>query len=656
MAVTQYIGARYVPTFADPAEWINTRTYEPLTIVLHEGNSYASRQFVPAGIDITNENYWLETGNYNAQVEQYRTEVRAFDGRISAVKEGLDDVQENLSTGLANVREDMNEGFREVNKAVDDLETRINDDMQIHMLYGNASCTLVQTASKNIVIDTAVPEDAQRISNMFAQYNVKHVDYVIFSHLHADHCTGYAEVFKYCDSSTRVFRGIDLTDANNDNKQYYDDYIAAITSACNALGITLEKASNGQVISLSDVDDAYIQFWNANQSYETVYMNSWKESGDTVPPAAKTASYNDYSLITRVVNGASSYVDCGDIETAAQELNANDMQPATIVKYPHHNANRMGDYHFFDKLACDNYAYSLYNNQLGSQEYAESAFQVGYLYRYLTQCRYADTFVNYKTPVDIVLASGSADVKAGYHINAFAGSKDWEINTTVRGMFPPAVIKTENPNQLYYATLADFANWSKYIKTQNFAYFTSASNFYGTAEFMKDIKAVLGIPADGYINGNIVNYYNGEIEVMRVSSVDRITGCKVYNTFVRNDFPNTGCRLITRNASRTEHSVTGNWARDVSDGAELTNKGVSATFFNNDVIICHIEDNYVPLIRCSKNSYVGTATEPTNNNPWVYHVNIAHRKVYACYKVKAYDSSVHEECSIGAFINPYNEV
>ena len=84
MATNQYIGARYVPVFADPAEWNNTRTYEPLTIVIHNGNSYTSAQYVPKGIDISNEEFWKLTGNYNAQVEQYRQEVKTYDGRITA--------------------------------------------------------------------------------------------------------------------------------------------------------------------------------------------------------------------------------------------------------------------------------------------------------------------------------------------------------------------------------------------------------------------------------------------------------------------------------------------------------------------------------------------------------------------------------------------
>ena len=76
MTTTQYVGARYVPKFAEPDQWDGTRAYEPLTIVLYQGNSYTTRQYTPAGIDIANEEFWAETGNYNAQVELYREEVK----------------------------------------------------------------------------------------------------------------------------------------------------------------------------------------------------------------------------------------------------------------------------------------------------------------------------------------------------------------------------------------------------------------------------------------------------------------------------------------------------------------------------------------------------------------------------------------------------
>lgn len=82
--VRQYVGARYVPVFANPLEWSDTREYEPLTIVAYQGNSYTSMQYVPTGISIADTAYWALTGNFNAQVEAYRAEVRAFDDRIKA--------------------------------------------------------------------------------------------------------------------------------------------------------------------------------------------------------------------------------------------------------------------------------------------------------------------------------------------------------------------------------------------------------------------------------------------------------------------------------------------------------------------------------------------------------------------------------------------
>lgn len=73
-----YVGARYVPLFANPTEWDNSILYEPLTIVTHQGNSFTSKTFVPTGIDITNEVYWAPTGNFNSQLESYRQEVLKY--------------------------------------------------------------------------------------------------------------------------------------------------------------------------------------------------------------------------------------------------------------------------------------------------------------------------------------------------------------------------------------------------------------------------------------------------------------------------------------------------------------------------------------------------------------------------------------------------
>lgn len=75
----QYIGARYVPKFfsdehGDPT-WRDTIPYEALTIVTYLGNSYTSKKPVPIGKQITDTEYWVLTGNYVGQIEQYRQET-----------------------------------------------------------------------------------------------------------------------------------------------------------------------------------------------------------------------------------------------------------------------------------------------------------------------------------------------------------------------------------------------------------------------------------------------------------------------------------------------------------------------------------------------------------------------------------------------------
>ena len=138
MAVTQYIGARYVPLFADPMQWDSTKTYEPLTIVYNGGNSYTSRQYVPAGIQIDDDAYWALTGNYNAQIEQYRAEVARYDGRITAVEDDTAQLKTDtaqlktdvsqLKTGTEQIDTELTETKADVSKNATDIAS-INDTL-----------------------------------------------------------------------------------------------------------------------------------------------------------------------------------------------------------------------------------------------------------------------------------------------------------------------------------------------------------------------------------------------------------------------------------------------------------------------------------------------------------------------------------------------
>lgn len=95
MPTRQYVGARYVPKFATPVEHDSTRAYEALEIVTHLGTSYTSKKPVPVGTAISNTEYWVATGNYNAQVEQYRQEVANVQNDVDALETRVSLVDDN---------------------------------------------------------------------------------------------------------------------------------------------------------------------------------------------------------------------------------------------------------------------------------------------------------------------------------------------------------------------------------------------------------------------------------------------------------------------------------------------------------------------------------------------------------------------------------
>ena len=89
-----YVGHRYVPKMF--GEWDNSKLYEPLSIVQYQGASFTSRQYVPVGVEITNEEYWVLTGNYNAQVEQYRQDVRNLNEKVIENVTAIDTIDSEL--------------------------------------------------------------------------------------------------------------------------------------------------------------------------------------------------------------------------------------------------------------------------------------------------------------------------------------------------------------------------------------------------------------------------------------------------------------------------------------------------------------------------------------------------------------------------------
>ena len=137
---SMYIGARYVPIFANPVEWDNEREYEPLTIVVYNGDMYTSKCYVPKGAALPEypENqtkYWVRTADYNYQfadlkktvndlsrlVEQFQKDNQTFTDLINGWNEQVKQWEAKMDEWQTTV-----DG---VTAAVADLTAKLNKEI-----------------------------------------------------------------------------------------------------------------------------------------------------------------------------------------------------------------------------------------------------------------------------------------------------------------------------------------------------------------------------------------------------------------------------------------------------------------------------------------------------------------------------------------------
>lgn len=115
----QYVGARYVPKIM--GEWNKALQYEPLSVVTYMGNSFTSKVPVPANVKIDNTDYWVNTGNYNAQVEEYRKVTLETKELANNTNTDLQTFKKNQTTTNNEINNKINSTTSALNKLKDDV-------------------------------------------------------------------------------------------------------------------------------------------------------------------------------------------------------------------------------------------------------------------------------------------------------------------------------------------------------------------------------------------------------------------------------------------------------------------------------------------------------------------------------------------------------
>lgn len=146
---SMYVGARYVPKFAEPIDWDTERGYESLTIVTYKGESYTSKCPVPPGIDIKNERYWALTGAYNAQVEEYKNQVKDLSEQVTGFASDNREFREKI-TQYDKDNAEMKNSVASTVARVDALAERVDN--------ADAAISDLQTGQAQTVKDIAALE------------------------------------------------------------------------------------------------------------------------------------------------------------------------------------------------------------------------------------------------------------------------------------------------------------------------------------------------------------------------------------------------------------------------------------------------------------------------------------------------------------------
>lgn len=134
-----YIGSRYVPKIM--GVWDSSITYEGLSIVMWEGNSFTSTKEVPIGTPLTNENYWASTGNYNAQIELYRRDVKTFKDELTILNTSHNNLKIETEKDLLDIEEKTT-----INK--DKISSQTTDINRLSTEIDNAKGSEISLASK----------------------------------------------------------------------------------------------------------------------------------------------------------------------------------------------------------------------------------------------------------------------------------------------------------------------------------------------------------------------------------------------------------------------------------------------------------------------------------------------------------------------------
>lgn len=261
-----------------PTSYLYSKTYyEQVLWLCH----YLQEKVIPA---VNNNALALK------EVQEHLTELQAY---VDHYFENLD-VQEEINNKLDEMAES---GVLEA--LISDFI--INGKGQVKYIFPSnthytSEFNLINGYDKNILIDCGRTNEYTNLTDTLTKYNIEHIDYLIITHFHTDHCQNLPALYTdgYCDETTTLILPHYNTSIWSSDSSYteYNTIMQYLTT--NNIPYTL--ASEGQTISINE--NFYVKIYNTNDTY---YIDN--NIND---------EYNNASLICVLTHFENHILYCGD--------------------------------------------------------------------------------------------------------------------------------------------------------------------------------------------------------------------------------------------------------------------------------------------------------------------------------------------------------
>lgn len=312
-----YKGFRYVPK--NEGDWSKERSYESLTVVQYQGNSYTSNICVPKGIEITDTKFWTQTANYNQQFENLRDTFNAttsetikelndfkskqdneFADLLQSHKDNVNSYVDEMSKELEAEREQLQQGgLNEVNSRIDEL---ISKPINYSDVVG---------INNHITYSSNLTRDIEKIKSMgvsFIRFDVYWKDIEKIKGVY-----DFSDVLNYINILKGKFKPYIIISGGNPIYDMAYNYLFPYTIEQKVGYINFSKAL-AQFLKDNNCDNAFIEVFNEpanksqykfNQVNPVDYVNVVK----SVYTEIKNIS-NNYTIVSQLNGGDYWIVKC----------------------------------------------------------------------------------------------------------------------------------------------------------------------------------------------------------------------------------------------------------------------------------------------------------------------------------------------------------